>query len=61
MTHNIVHEGARHWVHKTPKGTFEVYRIGVTASTRCAIIGFTGADGMRRAIAEVERRDNLGL
>ena len=54
---DIVHETAEHWVLKTAKG-FEVYRNEATHSVRCATIGFQGAEGMRRALAEIDRRES---
>jgi len=53
---DIQYENKTHWVKKTPKG-FEVYRIGVTHSTRCAIIGYKGDKGLSWAIAEANKRD----
>ena len=53
---DIVHETTRHWVLRTAKG-FEVYRNGVTASTRCATIGYRGQEGLDRAKAEIARRE----
>jgi len=53
---NIMHESDHHWVLRI-KGGFEVYRVGITHSVRCAQIGFTGNVGIGKAIAECERRD----
>jgi hypothetical protein len=54
---DIVHEQGRHWVLKVPTG-FEVYRIGITHSTRVARIGWPGTQqGLDRAIAECARRE----
>ena len=55
---DIAFERGDYWVLRVRTG-FEVYRIGVTHSTRCAVIGFKGAEGMRRAIAEIDRRISL--
>ncbi len=55
---NIVHETAHHWIEKQENG-YAVYRLGITHSTRCAWIGFTGEPGLARAIAEVERRESV--
>lgn len=54
---DILHEdaGKVYWVAKAKRGV-EVYRAGITHSIRCAIIGYEGAEGMRRALAEIERR-----
>lgn len=45
-----------HFVVKADK-YFEVYRNEGVAVVRCAIIGYPGKEGMRRAIAECERRE----
>lgn len=55
---DIAHETPQHFVLRVAGG-FEVYKIGVTHSTRCAQIGFTGEEGLQRAIAEVVRRERL--
>lgn len=52
---DIVFEQGQFWVARTDKG-FEVYRAGATHSVRCAIIGFKGDEGFKRAKAEIERR-----
>jgi len=55
---DIIFEKGVYWVCRVPKGKigFEVYKIGITASTRCAIIGSEGQKGLDRAKAEIERR-----
>lgn len=55
---DILYENATHWVARAPEGRkgFEVYRKGVTHSTRCAIIGFEGDKGLQRAKNEANRR-----
>ncbi len=52
---DILHEDGPYWVRAAAKG-YEVYKTGITHSTRCATIGFTGAKGLRRAIDECSRR-----
>jgi len=52
---NIVYERPGFYVIKVSKG-FEVYRNGITAAARCAIIGYTGQKGLARAIAECDKR-----
>jgi hypothetical protein len=54
---DIVHERGAHWVLRLPNGHYEVYKTGITHSTRCAYIGWEGDKGLQRAIAEVERRE----
>ena len=56
---DIVHETADHVVLRVAKG-FEVYKRGATAMTRCGIIGYSGDEGLKRALAEVERREKEG-
>lgn len=45
----------KYWVKKVQKG-FEVFKTGVTHSTRCAVIGYIGDVGLTRAKNEIERR-----
>jgi hypothetical protein len=54
---DIVFERGDYWVKRAAKG-FEVYKIGATASTRCAIIGFEGQKGLDYAKQEIERRES---
>ncbi len=53
---DIVYESGEHWVLKIKSG-FEVYKNGVTHSTRCAEIGWKGEKGLNKAIAECKRRE----
>lgn len=52
------HETEHHFVIRMAKG-FEVYRIGATASTRCAVIGYEGERGLIKAKLEVTRREGM--
>lgn len=54
---DIKYELGDHWVFQKANGTFEVYKNGLTHSRRVAIIGFKGEVGLKRAIAECERRE----
>lgn len=54
---DIVFETDRYWVKRVPKG-FEVYKTGLTHSTRVAIIGYTGDKGLQRAKDEIARRED---
>lgn len=56
----IAFETDQYWVKRVPKG-FEVYKTGLTHSTRVAVIGYTGAVGLRRAKQEIERRQGAPL
>jgi hypothetical protein len=53
---DVVFETDHYWVKRVPKG-FEVYEIGLTHSTRVAVIGYTGDKGLERAKAEIARRE----
>jgi hypothetical protein len=53
---DIAYEKGPFWVLNLKAKGFEVYKTGITHSTRCARIGFTGAEGLKRAIAEIDRR-----
>lgn len=53
---DIAFEKGDYWVLKLPKGTFEVYKVGITHSTRCAQIGYPGEVGLQKAKAEIDRR-----
>ena len=55
---DIAYETAHFWVLRLAKG-FEVYEIGATHSVRRASIGYRGAEGLARAIAECDRREAL--
>lgn len=57
LERDIVFERGAHWVLRTKSGTFEVYRIGACASTRCAVIGYKGSEGFERAVNEAIRRE----
>ena len=53
---DIVFETDRYWVKRVPKG-FEVYKTGLTHSTRVAVIGYAGDKGLQRAKDEIARRE----
>jgi hypothetical protein len=56
---NVLYENGKYWI-TTGRLGFEVYKVGVTHSTRCAVIGFN-ADiglGLPKAISECDRRAN---
>ena len=53
---DIAYEKGQFWVLNLGSKGFEVYKNGITHSTRCAIIGFTGKNGLDRAILEIDRR-----
>ena len=61
---DIAYENKNYFVlrkkHKKSGNQFyEVYKIGVTHSTRCAIIGYSGEKGLTKAIQEIKRREKL--
>ena len=53
---SIKYESLNYWVLKVDNG-FEVYKIGVTLSTRCAQIGYIGKEGLDKAIAFCNKRE----
>ncbi len=55
---DIIYETKNFWVLRVKSG-FEVYKINVTHSTRCAQIGWEGEKGRERAIAECNKREEL--
>ncbi len=54
---DIVYENATHWVSREANGDLYVWRIGLTHSTRVAVIGRGFTNQMKRAIFEADRRD----
>lgn len=55
---DIVFESGKYLVLKTKHG-FEVYKHGITHSTRCAIIGYKGHIGLDKAIREIQKRKEI--
>lgn len=62
---HILHENGNFWVCREQFGTgrfkpksegFAVYENGITHAKRVASIGSAGEEGLRRAIAEADRR-----
>ena len=56
---NIVYEGKTYWVLKIVDG-YEVYRKGITHSVRVSQIGFTGPEGLDKAIKDCKNRESSG-
>jgi hypothetical protein len=56
---DIVFESGKYWVFDAKKKGFEIYKSGITHSTRCAQIGWTGQVGLDRAKQEIKRRQEL--
>ena len=52
---DVKYEIGNFWVLKVEHG-YEVYKTGITHSTRCAQIGFKDEVGLSKAIAEADRR-----
>lgn len=52
---DVVYEQGNYWVLKLKNG-YEVYKLGISYSTRCARIGYTGDIGLNKAKAEIDRR-----
>ena len=53
---DIKHETPNYWVLSVTNG-YEVYKKGLTHSTRCAIIGYSNGAGLKRAIKECNKRE----
>jgi hypothetical protein len=53
----IAYERGSYWASTSSrfKG-YEVWKVNGNCSTRCASIGYSGREGMRRVIAEIDRR-----
>lgn len=56
---DIIFESGNYWIFDAKQKGFEVYKSGITHSTRCAVIGFTGQAGIDRAKQEIKRRQEL--
>lgn len=56
---DIVFESGKYWIFDAKKKGFEVYKNGITHSTRCASIGWTGQFGLDRAKQEIKRRQEI--
>lgn len=54
----IVFERGIFYVTRNSKGHFEIYKMGATAATRVAYIGYEGQKGLDRAKEEIDRRFN---
>lgn len=52
---DILYENGDFWVCRAGKW-FEVYRSGITNSTRVATIGYEGQTGLDRAKSEADKR-----
>ena len=53
----VKYENNTHWVLELPGNAgYEVYKTGITHSTRCAQIGFFNGAGLQRAVDEANRR-----
>lgn len=53
---DVLYETKNFFVLRVPKG-YEVYKTGITHSTRCAQIGWPDSEtGLNKAIAETDRR-----
>ena len=52
---DILCEKGDYWAIKVNYG-YDVYKNGITHSTRCARIGYKGKDGLDRVKKEIDRR-----
>lgn len=53
---DIAYEKGPYWVLNMGLKGFEIYKTGITHSTRCAVIGYQNQKGLDRSIAEIDRR-----
>lgn len=58
-TEQIIYENGNYWVRKVEAGHYEVYKNGITHSTRCSIVEYSDDDKKALAIAieECDRRN----
>jgi len=57
---DILFEIGNYWVAKSLKHKgYDVWRCGITHSTRCAQIGYEGEKGLERAKLEAIKRNEL--
>lgn len=54
---DILYENGDYYVIRVKYG-YEVYRNELTHAVRCAQIGYKAEEGMKRAIADINRRIN---
>jgi hypothetical protein len=54
---DIIYEKGDYFIIKVKTG-YEVYKNGITHSTRCAQIGYHGDKGLQKSIQEIDRRIN---
>lgn len=66
----ILHENGKFWVCREDLGSgrlrpktqgYAVYENGITHSKRVAQIGYEGSEGLKRAIAECDRRATIWM
>lgn len=53
---DILHDNGLFWVRENRRGDFEVYRSGLTHSTRVALFGHGLKNAFKRACNEADRR-----
>jgi hypothetical protein len=56
---DIIFESGNYWIFDAKQKGFEVYKTGITHSTRCAQIGWTGQVGLDRAKQEIKKRQEI--
>lgn len=52
----IVYESGQYWATPAKKKGFDIYKCGITHSTRCAQIGYEGEVGLQKVKDEIARR-----
>ena len=55
----IAYENGNHWVFKKAQGHYEIYKTGITHSTRCGIVHYSDKPlyALERAIIECDKRE----
>lgn len=53
---DIEYELGDYWAMKAKKVGYDIYKTGITHSTRCAQIGYDGEVGLQKVKAEIDRR-----
>lgn len=53
---DIVYELGPYWAMRAKKVGYDIFKTGITHSTRCAHIGFEGEAGLQKVKVEIARR-----
>ncbi len=53
---DIVYELGAYWAMRAKKVGYDIFKVGITHSTRCAHVGYDGEVGLQKMKAEIDRR-----